>query len=345
MTGYEAVTQLLADPQMVANKSASTTGFRGQNLPDALEANLLNIDGADHRRVRQLAAQAFAPRHHLAHEEVVAAAVAELIESLPPTGEIDLMGGLCEPLPPRVIGELLGLPREQLAAFRQAARPMFDTDQSKCGEALRDSLTQMLLLVAGVIAEKRRTPGDDLLSQWLQARDGDDRLSEQELISLVFATVIGGFENVTSLTALVIDEVVREHEEHARDVLDDDAAFTALIRTTIGNVAPVNYALRRFPLTDIEVNGVTIPRGHTVFMSLRSAHLDPVSVGRPDLVFGWGRHHCIGAALAQMQVVHATRAVLRRWPHLRTNHPRREYQLRPSWLTYALAELTITAGQ
>lgn len=345
VTGYEAVTRLLADPRMVATKSASTTGFRGQNLPPALDANLLNIDGDDHRRVRRLAADAFAPRHHAAHEKVVAAAVSELVDVLPDSGEIDLMRGLCEPLPPRVIGELLGLPRDQLDEFRRAAQPMFAVDRSPHGEALQGALTQMLLLVAGVIEHKRGCPGSDLVSRWLQARDGEDRLSEQELISLVFATIIGGFENVTSLTSLVIDEVLRHNAAQARDLLDNATEFRAFIREVIGAVAPVNYALRRFPLTDFVVNGVTIPRGHTVFMSLRSAHLDPARKGRPDLAFGWGRHYCIGAALAESQAVHATEAVLRRWPGARPHQARRELALRPSWLTYALAELSVSAGR
>lgn len=314
-------------------------------MPPALDANLLNIDGEDHRRVRRLAAEAFAPRHRPAHERVVVAAVSELVDVLPDSGEIDLMGGLCEPLPPRVIGELLGLPREQLGEFRQAAQPMFAVDRSPHGEALQGALTRMLLLVAGVIEHKRERPGSDLVSLWLQARDGEDRLSEEELISLVFATIIGGFENVTSLTALVIDEVLRHHLDRARALMGDTGDFHAFIREIIGDVAPVNYALRRFPLDDVVVNGVTIPRGHTVFMSLRSAHLDPAREGRPDLAFGWGRHFCIGAALAESQAVHATKAVLRRWPDVRLCRARRDFALRPSWLTYALAELSVSAGR
>jgi cytochrome P450 len=299
VTGYDAVTRLLADPQVVTNKAASTTGFRGNELPPALDANLLNVDGADHRRIRRLATEAFGSRNHPEHERIVKAAVVELVEQLPATGEVDVMGGLCEPLPPRVIGELLGLSHEQLRAFQEAARPMFKIDPSHPGEgvpdAVRNGVMQMLMLVGGVIADKRRRPGSDLLSLWLQARDGEDRLSEEELMSLVSVTVFGGLENVTSLTALVLDEVVREHIEHARAGLGDEAGFRKFIREIMGNMAPVNYARRRFPLTDIEVNGVTIPKGHTVMLSLRSAHVDPAGQGRPDLVFRVGPsllHRC-----------------------------------------------------
>ncbi|PXX53904.1 hypothetical protein DFR70_12625 [Nocardia tenerifensis] len=342
VAGYDAVARLLADPRMSAAKAASTTGFRGQNLPPALDANLLNIDGEQHRRVRRLAAEAFAPRNHAKQEAVVAAAVAGLVDALPSHGEIDLMTGLCEPLPPQVIGTLLGLPGDKLAEFRAAAAPMFAVDTSTHGQALAGSLATMLLLVAGVIADKRQHPGDDLLSSWIAARDGADRLSEEELISLAFVMIVGGFENVTSLTALVIDELIRHHEPRARRLLGDKSGFASLIRDLIGQVGPVNYALRRFPLTDIEVGGVLIPRGHTVVLSLRSARLDPASRG--PLVFGHGRHFCIGAALAEMQTVYAARAVLEKFEHLHPIKQRHSYRLRPSWLTYALAELTVAAG-
>ncbi len=343
VTGWQAVTSLLADPRMSASKSDSTTGFRGQNLPAALDQNLLNIDGEQHRRVRKLAAEAFAPAHHAWHEQVVAAAVAELVDALPATGEIDAMGGLCEPLPPRVIGTLLGLPNEQLGEFRSAARPMFLIDTSSEGEAVQGAMVSMLTLVAGVIEDKRREPGNDLISGWLRARDGQDRLSEEELISLAFAVIIGGFENVTSLTSAVLDEMVRSHGESARRLLGTPQEFAGLVREVMGAVAPVNYALRRFPLADIEVNGVTIPRGHTVFLSLRSAHLDPARRQGRDLVFGHGRHFCIGAALAEMQAVQVARAVLEKYPRLEAVKPREEYRLRPSWLTYAFAELPLRA--
>lgn len=215
VTGWQAVTSLLADPRMSASKSDSTTGFRGQNLPAALDQNLLNIDGERHRRVRKLAA--------------------------------------------------------------------------------------------------------------------------------AFAVIIGGFENVTSLTSAVLDELVRNHGETARRLLGAPQEFAGLVREVMGVVAPVNYALRRFPLTDIEVNGVTIPRGHTVLLFLRSAHLDPARREGRDLVFGHGRHFCIGAALAERQAVQVARAVLEKYPRLEPVKPCEEYRLRPSWLTYACAELPLRA--
>jgi hypothetical protein len=138
---------------------------------------------------------------------------------------------------------------------------------------------------------------DDMLSRWIAARDGEDCLSEEELISLAFATIIGGFENVTALTALVVDEAVRFRSTETRLEVDsaDSGSLPKLVREIISDVAPVNYAMRRFPLEDIAVNGITIPRGETVILSLRSANTDPARGARPDLAFGRGRHFCIGA--------------------------------------------------
>ncbi|MCU1641415.1 MAG: cytochrome [Nocardia sp.] len=344
VTGYEAVTRLLADPRMSAAKADSTTGYRGKKLPPALDANLLNMDGEEHRRIRKLAAEAFAPRNHVAHEKMVVEAVSELVTALPANGEIDFMDGLCEPLPARVTGALLGLPREQLGAFRDASSLLLRLDSSPDSEETHKSMTTLLGLLSGVIADKRRAPGDDLLSAWIATRDGEDRLTENELMSLAFITIVGGFENTISVTAFALDELVRNHQAHAREILDRPDEFAKLIRQLIHEGSPMNYSLRRFPTADLEVNGVTIPRGHTVFLSLRSAHLDPAGVGKADLVFGYGRHYCLGAKLAELQAQHAARAVLHRYPHLGVIGPRADYRLRSSWLTYALAELRMIAA-
>ncbi|WP_156046561.1 cytochrome P450 family protein [Rhodococcus wratislaviensis] len=124
---------------------------------------LLNIDGEQHRRVRRLATTAFAPEHHAAHKRVVGDAAKRLIADLPASGELDLTSGLCEPLPPRVIGTLLGLPQEELDRFQTAVRPMFAIDTSEEGYAIQGALGAMLMLVAGAINDKRKHPGDDML--------------------------------------------------------------------------------------------------------------------------------------------------------------------------------------
>ncbi len=342
VTGYEAVSRLLTDTGVSAAKADSTMGFRGNKLPPALDASLLNLDGEAHRRLRTLAAEAFGPRHHRFHEQIVRDTVSELVAELPAEGRIDLMTGLCEPLPVRVTGTLLGLPQEQLGAFREASAPLFRSDASHEADALRTSMITLWGLISGAIEGKRREPGQDLLSTWIAARDGQDRLSEDELVSLAFLTIIGGFENTISSTSFVLDELVRHHQARARELLDQPTEFTTLVRQLVGSATPMNYAIRRFPLTDIEINGVVIPRGHTVYASLRSAHLDPAGHGRPHLVFGRGRHYCLGAPLAHLQADHAARAVLSNYPHLYVTGPRETYRLRESWMTYALAELTMT---
>ncbi|MVU77688.1 cytochrome P450 [Nocardia sp. ET3-3] len=343
ITGYDAVRRLLADPNVSAAKADSTTGYKGNSLPPALDANLLNMDGEHHRRIRKLAAEAFAPPQYPAQEKVILDTVTELVAQLPATGEVDFMDGLCEPLPVRVTGTLLGLSPDQLGDFRAASAPLLRADDSHEPEALRTSMRTLLGLIGNAIAAKRRDPGQDLLSAWIAARDGDDRLTEDELMSLAFITIVGGFENTISLTSAVLDDVVRDHQPQARELLDRPTEFAAFIRTRIRANSPMNYAVRRFPLTDLEINGVQIPRGHTVFASIRSAHLDPAGKTRPALTFGHGRHRCLGATLAELQTIHATRAVLHKYPTLNAPRPRNSYTLRHSWLTHALAELTLTA--
>ncbi|PCK24311.1 cytochrome P450 [Rhodococcus qingshengii] len=342
--GYNQVTRLLADNLMSADKADSSTGFLGQSLPPALDANLLNMDGARHRRVRSLAQSAFSARRLPAQREVVRKTAEELVATLPDSGWIDLVEDWCEPFPALVIGRLLGLPEDQLPAFQAAARPMFRIDTSEAGAGIRDSLGQMLMLVMAAVEGKRRNPGPDLLSDWIAARDGTDKLTEEELISLAFATIIGGFENVTALISAVLADVLRRPREPVLAIVGNTAELSRLVDEAIEVAAPVNYALRRFPLADLQVGEHSIPRGETVVLALRSANEDPGRKGRPDVVFGYGRHSCPGAALAASEVMESIRVLMKRYTNLKLCEESNNQSFKKSWATQSLATLQVSLG-
>lgn len=340
IAGYDTVVELLADSAMSADKADSTTGFVGQRLPPALDANLLNIDGERHRRVRRLAQEGYSSRR--TQRTLIADSARELAATLPSGGPADLVRQWSEPFPALVIGRLLGLPEDALDEFRDAARPLFRIDTSLEGEGIREAMARMLTLVMTAVAQRRKTPGDDMLSHWIAARDGDDRLSEEELMSLAFATIIGGFENVTALISGVFLELLTGPE---RDVVAlPDGEFEQAMREAISKAAPVNYALRRFPLRDLHVGGHTIPRGETVVLSLRSANEDPGRGDRRDVVFGHGRHACPGSGIAAMEVAASVRAVFGRYPHIGLRVDPADLRLKDSWATQVLDELPVHLG-
>jgi len=350
VTRYDDVRQLLADPRLRLNKTNSTAGYRGYALPAALDANLLNMDPPDHARLRRLVAKAFTPRRVEELQPSIEATVAELLDRIGARGRADLVADLAAPLPLTVIGELLGVPQEERAAFREWTN---DLVMPRSATQARDAIVNMEQLLRSLIARKRAAPADDLISAMIEARDDQDRLSEDELTSLAFLTLWAGYEVTTDLlgagtVALLRHrtqfDLIRERPELASNAVEE------LIRW----VAPNPYAFRRFTTEPVTIGETTIPVGETVLLCLGSAHHDPEQFARPDeidiqrgnlgahLGFGRGIHYCLGAPLARAEVAAALRGLTTRFPRLQIDGPADALQWRASYRTRGLVALPVT---
>jgi cytochrome P450 len=182
---FEDVKRLLADPRLALNKCNSRAGYKGFGLPPALDANLLNLDGPDHARLRRLVTSAFTARRVDALRERIQVTADTLIDALPRSGRADLLTAYAGPLPVAVICDLLGVPGEQGEALRGFTGALLAPNPSGSRE-LAATVGAIIGLLEGLIAAKRDVPADDLLSAMIVARDGEDRLSEDELLSLAF---------------------------------------------------------------------------------------------------------------------------------------------------------------
>jgi len=350
VTRHDDVRQLLADPRLRLDKTHSTAGYRGYALPAALDANLLNLDPPDHTRLRRLVAKAFTPRRVEELQPGIEAAVAELLDGIAGRGRADLVADLATPLPLTVIGELLGVPREERAAFRGWTN---DVVTPRSAAQARDAITSMEEFLRSLIARKRAAPADDLISAMIEARDDQDRLSEDELTSLAFLTLWAGYEVTADLLGAGIVallrhraqfDLIREHPELAAGAVEE------LIRW----VSPNPYAIRRFPTEPVTVGETTIPVGETVLLALGAADRDPGQFARPDeidirrgnagahLGFGRGIHYCLGAPLARAEVAAALRGLTSRFPRLRIDGPADALRWRASYRTRGLLALPVT---
>ncbi|MBF9132335.1 cytochrome P450 [Plantactinospora sp. S1510] len=367
VTRYADVRAGLADPRLSLDKANGDGSWKGFSLPPALDANLLNMDPPDHTRIRRLVRHAFGPQRISRLRPRVEAAAGELLDRIAPTGRADLIAEYAGPLPVTVISDLLGVPEVDRIAMRGWTDAMIAPpggDPRAGGRAvleLQDFLVRL-------IADKRRNPGDDLLTAMIAARDdgsddpgtaadpgdrrGGDRLSEEELTSLAFLVLFAGYENSVHVIGTGLLALLRNPDQLAavrEGVEPSPAAIEELLRYE----PPAPVALRRFPLTDLAIGGVTIPAGATVLLCVATANRDPerfadpnlLDVGRPDnghLTLGHGIHYCVGAPLARLEAQVAIGAVLRRFPRLALAVDPAELSWRPSFRTRGLNSLPVT---
>jgi hypothetical protein len=182
-----------------------------------------------------------------------------------------------------------------------------------------------------LVETKERLPGDDLVTALIRARDGDDSLDHGELLSTLLQLIIAGHDTTTSLVGNGVVALLRNPDQLA-SVKADPAQLGPLVEEIMRYDAPVPHATFRYAAEDIEVGGLTIPKGGQVIINLAAANRDGArfsdaerfDVGRADnrhLAFGHGIHFCLGAPLARMEGVIALGSLLDRFPDLRLAVP------------------------
>ncbi|RKN65384.1 cytochrome P450 [Streptomyces klenkii] len=362
VTRYEDVRRALADPRLSLDKRNATPGnYAGFALPPALDANLLNMDPPDHTRIRRLVVKAFTPGRVDKLREPVRRVADELLDAIEAEGRTDLLASYAGPLPITVICDLLGVPQDRRPDFRAWTDALITPDPAR-PELMKEAIGNMMRFFTGLIASKRATPGDDLLSDLIAARDSDgdgdgdgsegaDRLSEDELSSLAFLILFAGYENTVHLIANAVLALL-DHPVLMESLRANPAGLGAAVEEFMRWDGPGPLAIRRFPLENVEIGGVTVPAGETVLLSLAAANRDPHHFSEPDrldlnrdrsghLALGHGIHYCLGAPLARMETEIALAALLERLPGLALDVAREELAWRPSMRARGLISLPV----
>ena len=351
VTRYDDVRRALGDPRLSVDKSNALPGnYRGLALPPALDANLLNMDPPDHTRIRRLVAKAFTPRRVEQLREPIRRTADELLDAIAGQGRADLIPDFAAPLPITVICDLLGVPPHDRHDFRAWTDALITPDPAR-PSAAKEAVGSILGFFTQLITDKRAAPAGDLLSALIAVRDDGDGLSEDELMSLAFLILFAGYENTVHLIGNAVLALLNNPDQLA--ALRADPALTGRAVEEFARYdGPMPLAVRRFPLQDLTIGGVTIPAGETVLLSLAAAHRDPGRFTDPDrldigrdssghLALGHGIHYCIGAPLARLETEIALTALLRRFPGLALAVPESDLRWRPSIRTRGLIALPV----
>jgi cytochrome P450 len=345
VTRYDDVRLALADPRLSLDKRHAAPGtYRGLALPPALDANLLNMDPPDHTRIRRLVGRAFTARRVERLRTPIRRTAGRLLDALGSHGTTDLIASYAAPLPITVICDLLGVPDAHRRDFREWTDALVAPDPAR-PQAAKEAVGAMLGFFTRLLADKRKEPADDLLSDLIAVRDESDRLSEDELMSLAFLILFAGYENTVQLIGNAVLALLR-HPDQLAALREEPARLPAAVAEFSRYEGPALLAIRRFATEDVTLGGVTVPAGETVLLSLAAANRDPALFPDPDrldltrdasghLALGHGIHHCLGAPLARAETEIALAALLERFPELALadEDPRWRRSLRARGLT------------
>jgi cytochrome P450 len=355
----EAVAVLLDDKRFVRDPALALSpedlaAFQA-GAPDVLafiDNHMLNKDGDDHRRLRKLVTKAFTPRMVDQLRPRIQQIADELIDAVEASGEMELIDDFAFPLPITVIAELLGIPVSDRDSFRRWSNALVtpaltpedvDTFTTLSGE--------FVAYLRGLFERRRAEPGDDLVSALLNAEEGGDTLSEQELSSMVALLIIAGHETTVGLIGNAVLALL-QHPEQREKVGRDPTRITQAVEELLRYDSPVERTLNRWAATDVELAGQTIRKGDGVIVIVGSANRDSARFPEADkldlergdvkhLAFGRGSHYCLGAPLARVEAEIALTTLLRRLPGLRLAMDPEELYWRPVPLFRSLAELRV----
>ncbi len=351
ITGYAEARAALADPRL--RKSMPGWAPGPDSVFSILERHMLNSDPPDHGRLRRLVNKAFTARHVERLRPRITAITAGLLDDIPAGSEVDLLASFAFPLPITVICELLGVPTEAREDFREWSTTVVSNTAPP--DLMFAHATAMVGFFRALLADKRREPTDDLLSALIAARDLQDSLSEDELVSMAFLLLVAGHETTVNLIASGVLALLRNPAELAR-LRADPGLIGGAVEELLRYVAPVSHTTFRCAAEPVDLGGVRIGRGDPVFIALSGANRDAARFGDPEgldlgrdssghLAFGHGIHYCVGAPLARLEAEIAFTGLLGRFARLELAVPPESLRWRPSTLIHGLESLPVRLEQ
>ena len=347
VTGYAEARAALTDPRLLKLPK----GWRPEpnSILAAIELHMLNSDPPDHERLRKLVNKAFTARRVEQLRPRITAITAELLDGMSTHREVDLLASFAFPLPITVICELLGVPVADRDEFRAWSASVVSNTISP--EVFQAHATAMTSYFRKMLAERRREPADDLLSALITARDEEDRLTEDELLSMAFLLLVAGHETTVNLIGSGMLALLLNPGEMAR-LRADRSLLSGAVEELLRYVNPVNNATFRFAGEPLEIAGQQIHTDEVVLVSLSGANRDPSRYADPDrldlgrdsaghLAFGHGIHYCLGAPLARLEAEIGFGGLLERFGSMRLAVPADSLRWRPSTLIHGLESLPV----
>jgi len=330
LTRYNDVATVLRDARF--GRKGFDELIRDRFGENTFDQAMLFRDPPDHTRLRALVNKAFTPRVIEEMRAKIQKTVDRLLDGVRDARAMDVIADLAYPLPVSVISEMLGVPAEDRDLFRgwsaDIARSLdaivlpTEPEVVERGNAARHALSSYF---RALIAERRRRPQRDLLSDLIAAEEQGDKLSEEELMATILLLFVAGHETTVNLIGNGTLALLRNPNQ-LEALRRSPALIGGAIEELLRYDAPVQRT-GRMPNTDVELGGKRIAKGDLVLSLIGAANRDPAHFAEPDrldlaradnrhLAFGWGIHFCLGAPLARAEAQAAIGTIARRMPAL-----------------------------
>ncbi|MCR6482304.1 cytochrome P450 [Amycolatopsis sp. OK19-0408] len=320
LTRYAEARGMLNDPRFEVR---SESFLRPPGIPEhCLEylRTMAEQDGPEHLRLRRLVAPAFTPKRAAQLRPRLVTLTERLLDQLPTGGVVDLIPHFARPLPMDVICELTGIPEADRPQWREYGAAV-------AGGAGPDFAAAIPAIIDGAreaVARSREEPGDDLIGDLVRAED-DDRLTDTELVTLVWHLVLAG-QTPVNLIANAVEALLR-HPDQLALLRADPGLWPGAVEELMRFCSPQLLTTPRFAREDVEIGGSVIREGERVTAAMVAADRDPrvfpdadrldvTRSGPAQLGFSHGPHFCLGASIARVETEVALSTLFARFPEL-----------------------------
>lgn len=324
-------------------ESSETPGLFGQSM--------ISVDEPDHKRLRGFVSKVFTPKYIEGLRPHIQQIADDLLDRVQAQGQMDLVHDYGYPLPINVISDMLGVPLDKRDSMRQWSEALAGGSPENPDAERRQQIQAFSNYIVALVAEKRRHPQQDLISQLIHLEEEGDHLSEAELFSMVGLLIFAGHETTSNLigigTLMLLD-----HPDQLAKLKADLNLVPSAVEELLRFNGPVLTPAPRFATEDVELGGQTIHTGDMLITGLASANRDESEFTNPDdldiarqlnrhIAFGQGMHICLGAPLARLEGEIAFTTLLKRFPNLRLNCARETVEWRGGFSLRGLVSLPV----